>query len=119
MFHEGTISDYTPQLAAFAEHLPDGRSTESMMDLAAELDCYINFGLSETDGERYFMSQVFVGPAGFIYCYRKSWLWLEPDDRGYRNEWARYDPGTGPDLFEFDGVRATCFICADGAGFWL
>ncbi|MCH2202862.1 MAG: carbon-nitrogen hydrolase family protein [Fuerstiella sp.] len=114
MFHEGTISDYTPQLAAFAEHLPDGRSTESMMDLAAELDCYINFGLSETDGERYFMSQVFVGPAGFIYCYRKSWLWLEPDDRGYRNEWARYDPGTGPDLFEFDGVRATCFICADG-----
>jgi len=32
----------------------------------------------------------------------------------YRNEWARYDPGTGPEIFDVDGVRATCFICADG-----
>ena len=114
MFHEGTVCDYTPRLTDLAELLPGGPSTQSMMDLAEELNCFVSFGLSETDGERYFMSQVFVGPAGFIYRYRKSWLWLEPDDRGYRNEWARYDPGTGPELFEFDGVRATCFICADG-----
>ncbi|MFH0963117.1 MAG: hypothetical protein V2A58_03795, partial [Planctomycetota bacterium] len=46
--------------------------------------------------------------------YRKTWLWREPSDEGYRNEWARYDPGAGPELFTLDGVKATCFICADG-----
>ncbi|MDA0991118.1 MAG: carbon-nitrogen hydrolase family protein, partial [Verrucomicrobia bacterium] len=68
----------------------------------------------ESDNGQYFISQVFVGPEGLIYRYRKSWLWRSAEDRGYRNEWARYDPGTGPELFMLDGIKATCFICADG-----
>ena len=63
---------------------------------------------------RYCITQVFVGPSGFLYRYRKTWLWRDEGDAGYRNEWARYDPGTGPELFDIDGVRATCCICADG-----
>jgi predicted amidohydrolase len=114
MFHEGTVCDYTPRLADLAEHVPSGPSTQSMMALAREHDCCVSFGLSEIDDERYFISQVFVGPTGFVYRYRKTWLWREPEDKGYRNEWARYDPGRGPELFDLDGVRATCFICADG-----
>jgi predicted amidohydrolase len=101
-------------LAELAEAVPDGPSTQLMSRLAQEHECFISFGLSEVDGGRYFISQLFVGPQGFIYRYRKSWLWLEPDDEGYRNEWARYDPGSGPESFDFDGVKATCFICADG-----
>ena len=41
-------------------------------------------------------------------------MWFDPQDNGYRNESARYNPGTGPELFEIDGVKATCFICSDG-----
>ena len=114
MFHEGTVCDYTLRLADLAERVPSGPSTQSVMALAQEHDCFVSFGLSETEDERYFISQVFVGPEGFVYRYRKSWLWREPEDRGYRNEWARYDPGTGPELFELDGVETTCLICADG-----
>jgi predicted amidohydrolase len=114
MFHEGCVCDYTPRLADFAEAIPSGPSTQFMIGLAKEYGRYINFGLSEADGGRYHISQVFVGPEGFVYRYRKTWLWREPDDKGYRNEWARYDPGTGPELFDLDGMRATCFICADG-----
>lgn len=114
LFHEGTICDYTPRVAELAEQIPSGPSTQSMMTLAKEQNCFISFGLSERDGDRLFISQVFVGPHGFVYRYRKSWLWREPDDAGYRNEWARYDPGTGPETFVLDGVKATCFICADG-----
>ena len=114
MFHEGTVCDYTPRLSELAEPIPDGLSTQSMMDLSQEHNCFISFGLSEADDGRYFISQVFVGPAGFVYRYRKSWLWRDPGDGGYRNEWARYDPGTGPEIFELDGIQATCFICADG-----
>src|SRR5262249_27789831 len=71
------------------------------------------FGLSEKDGEHFYITQVFVGPAGYFYRYRKTWLHKDSTDTGFRNEYARYDPGTGPELFTIDGVRATCFICAD------
>jgi predicted amidohydrolase len=114
MFHEGTVCDYTPRLAELAELVPEGKSTRQMANLSQHLDCYISFGVSEKAARKYYITQVFVGPKGFFYRYRKTWLWREPEDKGYRNEWARFDPGTGPDLFEIDDVKATCFICADG-----
>jgi predicted amidohydrolase len=114
VFHEGTVCDYTDRLGEFAEGVPDGPSTQQMLALAKELDVCLSFGLSERDGERYYITQVFVGPQGLIHRYRKTWLWRSPEDLGYRNEWVRYDPGTGPELFEVDGVSVSCFICADG-----
>ena len=114
MFHEGTLADYTPRLGELAERVPEGPACRRMERLARQLGVYISFGLSEADGDRCYISQVFMAPHGFLYCYRKTWLWRDPTDEGYRNEHARYDPGQGPSLFEIAGVRATCFICADG-----
>lgn len=115
MFHEATVVDYTPKLSTYAEGVPDGPSTVRIMRAATKLQCFVSFGLAEVEDDRYYITQVFVGPQGFIYRYRKTWLCRKPDDEGYRNEWQRFDPGTGPELFEFDGVNATCFVCADGA----
>jgi len=114
MFHEGCLTDYTPRLEKLAEPVPNGPSCRRMMKLAAQLNCVISFGMSERDGIRVYISQVFVGPGGLVYKYRKSWLW-RGEDKGYRNEWARYDTGTGPECFQIDGITAICFICADGA----
>ena len=114
MFHETTICDYSPKLKDFAETVPGGESTSLVIDAAKHHNCYVSFGLAEESDGRYYISQVFVGPEGFIYSYRKTWLWRDLGDLGYRNEWARYDPGTGPEIFSIDKVRATCFICADG-----
>jgi len=114
MFHEGCLTDYTQRLDELAEPVPDGPSCQRMMKLAKELNCVISFGTSERDGIKVFITQVFVGPEGLVYKYRKSWLW-RGEDKGYRNEWARYDTGTGPECFQIDGIAATCFICADGA----
>lgn len=119
VFHEGTLSDYTPRLEDLAEAVPDGPSTDAIAATAAACGCFVSFGLSERAQSRgkaahYYISQVFVGPDGYIHHYRKTWLWRDEPDTGYRNEWARYDPGTGPGLFELDGVCCTCFICADG-----
>jgi len=114
MFHEGCLTDYTPKLDKLAEPVPYGPSCERMRKLAKGLSCFISFGMSERDGIKVFITQVFVGPAGLVHKYRKSWLW-RGEDKGYRNEWARYDTGTGPERFEIDGIAATCFICADGA----
>jgi predicted amidohydrolase len=114
VFHEGTVCDYTGHLDQLAETVPGGQSTRFMAKVAKETDVVISFGLSERDHDRFYITQVFVGPSGFFYRYRKTWLWREREDRGFRNEWARYDPGTGPELFEVDGIKATCMICADG-----
>jgi predicted amidohydrolase len=114
VFHEGTVCDYTPRLEELSEEVPNGAATARMGELAQRLRCFISFGLSETQKGRYYISQVFVGPQGFLCRYRKTWIWRDEQDKGYRNEWARYDPGTGPELFTLDGVEATCFICADG-----
>jgi predicted amidohydrolase len=114
VFHEGTVADYTPRLDELAEQVPQGRSTQRMLRLAAKFDLKISFGLSETDHGMYYITQVFVGPEGLLHRYRKTWLWRSENDEGYRNEWARYDPGQGPEPFSIDGIKATCFICADG-----
>ncbi len=114
MFHEGSACDYTPRLDQLAEPVPGGKCTRRMAELARRLRCYFSFGLSELADGRYYITQVFVGPGGFIYRYRKTWIWHELIDKGYRDEWVRYDPGSGPELFEIDGIKATCFICADG-----
>jgi predicted amidohydrolase len=120
LFHESSAMDYTPRLGELAEAVPDGRSTRFMAAVARETGTFIGFGLSERAGDRFHIAHVFVGPQGYVHHYRKTWLWYLPDDRagswlgGFRDEWARYDPGTGPESFEIDGVRAACFICADG-----
>ena len=114
MFHEGTLCDYTPRFAELAETVPVGKSVRRIERLARRLGCYLAYGLTEEVDERYYISHVFTGPRGFIYRYRKTWIWHEDGDRNYRDEWSRYDVGTGPETFALDGVKATCFICSDG-----
>jgi predicted amidohydrolase len=114
MFHEGTLCDYTPRLKKLAEAVPNGPRARQLEAMAKRLGIYLSYGHSEVDNGRYYITQVFTGPRGFIYKYRKTWLWREESDKGYRNEWARYDCGNGPEAFQIAGLQATCFICADG-----
>lgn len=115
VFHESTVTDYTPKLSELAEPVPSGPSTRAIQALGAELGVFISFGLSEVEGDRYYIAQVFVGPDGLVTSYRKTWICRKENDEGYRNEWERYDPGNGPEAFTFDGVECTCFVCSDGA----
>lgn len=115
MFHESSVTDYVSDMEKYSEYVPEGPSCKKVEALAKELNTYICFGLSEkTEDRHYYITYVFTGPEGFIYRYRKTWIWRDPPDKGYRNEWARYDVGDGPEIFNLAGLRATCFICADG-----
>lgn len=113
-FHEGTLADYSPRIEKFAEAVPNGPSTQRLAALSKKLSCVISFGMPEIFEKGLYISQVFVGPSGYFYHYRKTWLCRYDDDNGYRNEWQRFDPGTGPSLFEIEGIRVTCFVCCDG-----
>ena len=100
----GHIDGLHPRLNEFGERVPDSPASQRMASLAKQLRCFISFGLSERDGDRFYITQVFCGPEGFVYRYRKAWLWREEKDEGYRNEHARYDPGPGPERFAIDGI---------------
>jgi predicted amidohydrolase len=114
LFHELTTCDYVEKADSVVEPVPDGPSTVRMAKVAKRFNCFIAFGLAEAHRGRVYDALVFVGPQGYVYHYRKTWLWHRKVDTSFRDEWLRYDPGTGPEIFEIDGVRATCFICSDG-----
>lgn len=113
LFPELTVCDYVDKPGGAAEEVPAGQSTARVIEVARRLRAIIGFGLVEKAHGGIYDTYVFVGPQGYLYHYRKTWLWYERADVSYRDEWARFDPGTGPDLFRLDGIRATCFICAD------
>lgn len=115
MFHEVAVTDYVSDVSQNAEAVPGGPSCQRMEKLAKELGLHIAYGTSELgEDDRHYITYLFIGPEGFFYKYRKTWLWRDESDEGFRNEWARFDPGTGPEIFDFMGLKATCFICADG-----
>ena len=74
MFHELTVCDYADKSEGVAELVPQGISTTRMTKVAERLHCIIIFGLAEKCQGRIYDSQVFVGPKGYFYHYRKTWL---------------------------------------------
>ncbi|MEK6963792.1 MAG: carbon-nitrogen hydrolase family protein [Nanoarchaeota archaeon] len=117
LFPEGCLTDYVENIDKFAEQVPGDVSCQAVWKLAEELEVYISFGLIEEDGTHRYITQVFLGPKGFIYKYRKTWLYATTDRiksiRRHRNEPDDFDPGTGPEIFEIEGIQASCIICAD------
>jgi predicted amidohydrolase len=117
MFHEGTLTDYVTDIDKFAQEVPNGPACDTISKLANELNAYISFGLIEKKGIRRYITQVFLGPNNFIYKYHKTWLYPATDRikaiRRHRNEPDDFDPGNGPDIFEIEGIKASCIICND------
>ena len=77
------------QITSVAESIPNGPTTEAMIELATRHDCHIVCGLPERDGDRFYNSAVLVGPDGFVGRYRKTHLfyeekiWFSPGDSGF------------------------------------
>jgi 5-aminopentanamidase len=73
-----------------SEKIPGGRTTEFLMELSRQKNCFIAAGLPEKEGGRFFNSAVLTGPDGFIGSYRKTHLYheeklfFEPGDTGFR-----------------------------------
>jgi len=65
------------EVESLSEKIPEGYTTESLVNLSREKNIYIVAGLPEKDGDRFFNSAVLVGPEGFIGTYRKTHLFFE------------------------------------------
>ena len=94
------------EVRALAESVPDGPTTQRLIDLAKRRRMVIVAGLPERAGVACYNSAVVVGPSGFIGCYRKTHLFFE--------ETLFFAPGdTGFQVWDIGSAKIGVMICFD------
>ncbi|MEY4705064.1 MAG: hypothetical protein RL042_1266 [Nitrospirota bacterium] len=89
-----------------SESVPDGPTTQRLIDLAKRRKMVIVAGLPERAGAVCYNSAVVVGPSGFMGCYRKTHLFFE--------ETLFFAPGdTGFQVWDIGPAKIGVMICFD------
>ena len=111
LFHEGILVGYHERYRELAE-TPDGPSTRAFQTLLAGTDSLVIYGLTEREGDSYYLSATVVSAGGAIANYRKTHLWWRA--RGFRNEPLSFAQGEKLVTFEAKGAKCGIMICYDG-----
>ncbi len=109
-FHEMCVTAYTftkdlsrEELTALAEPIPDGKSIQKLIQIAASSDIPILAGLVEKEGEALYNTYVCVSKDGVLAKYRK----LHPFISDYMS------PGNDYVIFDLFGWKCSILICYD------
>lgn len=106
LFNSGYLFSSFSELKALAEPVPDGKTTQILIQLARDHRIHLAAGLPECRGNQYFNSAVLVGPEGFLGCYRKIHL--------FDSEKKWFQPGEDvPAVFDVGGSKVGLMICFD------
>jgi predicted amidohydrolase len=106
LFNTGYQFTSKDEVFALAEKVPDGQTTQALIDLAKGKHLYIVAGLAERENDRCYNSAVLVGPNGFIDCYRKLHLFY------HEKRW--FDPGnTELGVYDIGHAKIGIMICFD------
>ncbi|MEJ5055993.1 nitrilase family protein [Sphingobacterium sp. MYb382] len=110
-FHECSITGYTfarnlskMQMLALAELVPDGDSTQRLIEIAAKYDIVILAGLFEKDeDDNLYKPYICVDKNGLIAKHRKLHPFINP----------HLTPGDSYTIFEIQGWKCGILICYD------
>ena len=83
LFHEELCLGYVPDPRPFAEPL-DGPTTRAFQNLLRGRQSLIIYGLTEREGDRYYISAPVISAAGVLTNYHKTHLWWKAN--GPRHE---------------------------------
>jgi predicted amidohydrolase len=111
LFHEELLVGYSPHLRQLAEPV-DGPTTRAFQKLLSGTESLIVYGLTEREGEAYYISAPVVSAQGVIANYRKTHLWWKAE--GLRHEPTYYRSGERLVTFDARGVKCGIMICYDG-----
>jgi len=109
-FHECCIPGYTflqtlsrSKIVDLAEPIPDGPSTQRLIQIAREYNVPILAGLVEIDGEHLYNTYVCVSPDGYVAKHRKLHAFI-----------SKYiSSGNDFTVFDLAGWRCGILICYD------
>ncbi|MEW6544953.1 MAG: nitrilase-related carbon-nitrogen hydrolase [Nitrospirota bacterium] len=94
------------EVESLAEPVPQGPTTQRLLDLSRELDVHLVAGLPERQGDRCYNSAVLTGPSGFLGLYRKTHLFYE--------ETLFFAPGdTGFQVWDIGPAKVGLLVCFD------
>ena len=88
LFNSGSMIDSRAEAFSLAESIPDGQSTQLLLELAEAYGIYIVASLLERKGPDLYNTAVLAGPEGLVGKYRKlhpcedEVYWVEPGDLG-------------------------------------
>ena len=109
-FHECCIPGYTflqtlsrEELQTLAEPVPDGPSTQRLIEIAREFSVSVLAGLVEVEGEALYNTYVAVSPDGFVEKFRKLHAFIS----------EHIDSGCDYKVFDLCGCRCGILICYD------
>lgn len=111
LFHEELLVGYVENLKELAEEI-DGPTSRAFQFLLAGSDSLILWGLTEREGDQYYIAATLVGASGVVANYRKTHLWWKA--KGLRHEPSFYQPGNELVTFEVKGHKSGVMICYDG-----
>lgn len=95
----------TPNTWELAEAVPEGRSTQTLIELARRYHLTLSVGLSEKERDIVYNTQVLMGPHGYIGKQRK--LHLSRDEANY------YKGGREIRVFDIGLCKVGTIICYD------
>ena len=109
-FHECCISGYTflmtlprGKIGQLAEPVPEGPSTQRLIEISREFGVAVLAGLVEAEGERLYNTYVAVNPGGFLAKHRKLHTFIS----------KFLTPGSEYTVFELCGCRVGILTCYD------
>ena len=93
-------------LEQLAEPIPNGNTTQTLIDIAQARRCHIVAGIPEIAGASLYNTAVLVGPLGFLERYRKVHLFFE------EKRW--FTPGDQPfPVIDIGIAKVGLMICFD------
>jgi len=111
LFHEEMLVGYVENLRELAEPV-NGPTTQAFQELLRGTDAIVIYGLTERDGDDYYISAPIVSGQGLVDNYRKAHLWWKAE--GLRHEPTFYKPGNRLVTFNIRGHKCGVMICYDG-----
>ena len=106
LFNTGYQFKSKDEVVSLAEKIPDGKTTQALINISKEKHIYIVAGLAEQGKGRCYNSAVLTGPDGFIGSYRKLHL--------FYNEKQWFVPGdTKLRVYDIGHARIGIMICFD------
>jgi predicted amidohydrolase len=109
-FHEMSVTAYTffkdldrEQLKSYAENVPDGESTQKLIQIAEKYDITLMAGLPEIENDRFYNTYLCVDKTGLKAKFRKLHPFIS----------KHLSPGNEYVVFDIKGWKCGILICYD------
>ncbi len=106
LFNTGYLITSEEEIAALAEEVPGGPTTERLAAIAKKEGVHLVAGMAERFGDAIFNSAILISPKGFVATYRKVHLFFE--------EKLWFAPGNGEfPVYDIGPCRVGIMVCFD------